>query len=108
MGPNTFRLRPAKETKVARTRKSKAQAEIPGTESPDRIEEIHALGLEIKSLEQERMDLTKKEKEKRRQATAELHAHKLTEYDVDGVHVWIESKGEKLKVKLDGGPEDGE
>jgi hypothetical protein len=93
---------------VARARKTKAQAEIPGTESPDRIEELHALGIEIKDLEQERMDITRREKEKRQMAVAQLDAHKITEYDCDGVHVWKESKGDKLKVKLDGGPEDGE
>jgi len=91
---------------MARTRKSKAQAEIPGTEGRDRIPELDALGVEIYDLQEERRATTKKEKEKRQMAIAQLDAHKIDHYDVDGVHIWKESKGEKLKVKLDGGPED--
>lgn len=87
---------------------TKAQLEVPGTQHPARIDELHALGIEIKDVEQERMELTKREKEKRQMAKALLIAHKLKEYDVDGVHVWLEPQDEKVKVKLDGGPEDEE
>lgn len=93
---------------MARKRVAKGQQEIEEFKSPDRIDELHVLGLEIKDLEQQRMEITRREKEKRQMAVAQLDAHKITEYDSDGVHVWKESKGDKLKVKLDGGPEDEE
>lgn len=82
------------------------QAEIEGTESPARNDELHALGLEIKAFENERKEITKKEKEKREQAKGILHSLSLTRYHVDGVELELEAK-EKLKVHLasDGGEE---
>jgi hypothetical protein len=85
-------------------RAQQGQAEL--ATSPDRIEELHVLGLEIKDLEQRRMELTRQEKAKRAQAAAELHARKLTEYQVDGVSIWLETGTEKVKVKLDGGEDE--
>lgn len=52
------------------------------------------------------MELTRKEKEKRVQAIAELHARKMTEYDCDGVSIWLEGGKEKLKVRLDSDEEE--
>lgn len=89
---------------MAGKRAQKGQAEL--ATSPGRVEELHVLGLEIKDLEQQRMALTRKEKEKRVQAAAELHARKLDTYDCDGVSIWLESGTEKLKVKLDAGDEE--
>lgn len=76
------------------------QAEIEGTESPERNPELHALGLEIKAFESERKEITKKEREKRQQATGILHSLNLTRYHVDGVELELEGK-EKLRVYLD-------
>jgi hypothetical protein len=45
-------------------------------------------------------------KQKRQMAIAQLDAHKIDSYHVDGVSVWKESKGDKLKVKLDADPEE--
>lgn len=89
-------------------RKTKAQLEVPGTESPDRIEELHALGLEIYDLQEKRKSITKEERQKRQVASATLKDHKIDHYHVDGVEVWAEPGGEKIKVKLDGNPEDEE
>lgn len=93
---------------MARKRTAKGQTEIEEFKSPGRIDELHVLGIEIKDLEVERMELTKREKEKRQMAKALLIGHEIKEYDVDGVHVWLEPQDEKVKVKLDGGPEDEE
>lgn len=84
---------------MARRPKPK-QIELEGTESPERNPELHALGLEIKAFETERKEITKKEKEKRLEATGILHSLNLTRYHVDGVELELEGK-EKLKVHLD-------
>lgn len=87
-----------------------AQAEIPGTESPNRDHELHALGLELYDLQTERMRLTKDEKTKREEIAAALHSRKQVQYDCDGVHLWLEPT-EKVKVKMGNGKaedEDGE
>jgi hypothetical protein len=85
-----------------------AQAEIPGTESPNRDPELHALGIELYDLQSERMDLTKKEKAKRLEIAAALQARKQVQYDCDGVHLWIEPGVEKVKVKMGGDPDEEE
>jgi hypothetical protein len=92
--------------------RSKAvQEEIPGTESPNRDPELHALGLELYDLQTERMRLTKDEKTKREEIAAALHSRKQVQYDCDGVHLWLEPT-EKVKVKMGNGngreDEDGE
>jgi hypothetical protein len=79
------------------------QAEIEGTESPQRNPELHALGLEIKTLEAERKEITKKEKTKRTEAAGALHALGIDRYHVDGVELWLEGGKEKVKVRLDSG-----
>lgn len=84
---------------MARRPKPK-QIELEGTASPERNPELHALGLEIKSFENERKEITKKEKEKRDQATGILHSLGLDHYYVDGVELALEGK-EKLRVHLD-------
>lgn len=77
------------------------QEEIPGTESPDRDAELHALGLELYDLQNRRMELTKAEKEKRQQIAAALHERKIDEYHVDGIELWLEPGVEKVKVRRD-------
>lgn len=89
---------------MARTRKSKAQAEIPGTQSPDRIDDLHALGLEIYDLQEQRKKITK-ERVLRIRAAEQLKAHKIDHYHVDGVEVWAEPGPEKVKVAMDESPE---
>lgn len=84
-----------------------AQLEVPGTESPDRDPELHALGLELYALQSERMEATKLEKAKREEIAAALHARKQTQYDCDGVSLWLEPS-EKVKVKVGGGSKDDE
>lgn len=83
------------------------QDEIPGTESPARDPELHALGMELYDLQTERMELTKREKAKREQIAAALHARKIDSYHVDGVELWLEAGVEKVKVRYgsDGGDE---
>lgn len=85
--------------------KKPKQEEIPGTESPNRDPELHALGIELAELQAERMDLTKREKDKRAQIAAALHERKQEQYDCDGVHLWLERGDEKVRVKVAGAPE---
>ena len=84
------------------------QEEIPGTESPNRDEELHALATELYALQSERMDLTKQEKEKRGEIAAALQARGQKQYDCDGVHLWLEPGVEKVKVKMGSGGDDDE
>lgn len=83
-----------------------AQQELPGTESPKRDAELHALGMELYDLQSRRMDLTKLEKAKREAIAAALHSRKIDSYHCDGVELWLET-GEKVKVRCgsDGGDE---
>ena len=83
------------------------QQEIPGTESPNRDQELHALGLELYALQSQRMDLTKQEKAKREEIAAALHARKQVQYDCDGISLWLEPS-EKVKVKVGNGAKDEE
>ena len=90
---------------MARARRaspSLAQEEIPGTESPDRIPELHALGLELLDLEERAREAKKAEKLKRAECGAELHRLGLEEYEVDGIELWIEGK-EQVKVRSEEG-----
>lgn len=89
-------------------RKAPVQEEIPGTASPNRDEELHALATELYALQSERMDLTKQEKEKRGEIAAALQARGQKQYD--GVHLWLEPGVEKVKVKMGtgGGDDDDE
>jgi hypothetical protein len=84
------------------------QDDLPGTESPNRDPELHALGMELYDLQNERVDLTKREKEKRGEIAAALHERKQEEYDCDGVHLWIEKGDEKVRVKVGVAVEDEE
>ncbi len=79
-----------------------AQAEIPGTESPDRDPELHALGLEILDAEAELKAAKNKDAEKRAAAAKALEDRGLTEYEVDGISLWIEPGKEKVKAKREG------
>lgn len=88
-------------------RRKADQQEIPGTESPNRDEELHALGLELYDLQSQRMELTKQEKDKRLEIAAALHARKQVQYDCDGVSLWLEPS-EKVKVRVDGADEEGD
>lgn len=85
---------------MARARKE--QLEVPGTESPDRIPELHALGLELLDAEEKARVAKADEKKKREECGAELHRLGLTEYQVDGIELWIEGK-EQVKVKSEEG-----
>lgn len=78
------------------------QAEIPGTESPNRDPELHAIGLGLLDLEERRKSIQGAEKDKRAEAAAALHKRNLKEYKVDGIDLWLEGK-ESVKVKKDGG-----
>lgn len=85
---------------MARARKE--QLEVPGTESPDRIPELHALGLELLDAEEKLKAAKASEKTKRAECGAALHKHGITEYQVDGIELWIEGK-EQVKVKSEEG-----
>lgn len=78
------------------------QAEIPGTESPNRIPELHALGIELDEVRSERKKLKDREEEKLANVKHYLKEHGLTKlgYDCDGVHLWLEPQDEKVKVKV--------
>lgn len=78
------------------------QAEIPGTESPDRDPELHALWLELVALEEEAAEARGAVKGKQAEASAALKERGLTEYFVDGAELWIEPH-EKIKTKKKGG-----
>lgn len=82
------------------------QADLPGVESPDRDDELHALGLELYSLQEERMALTKEEKEKREVIAAALRKREIDHYHCDGVELWIEPGPSKVKVRKDAAPSD--
>lgn len=84
------------------------QEDLPGTEGPARIEELHALAVELYDLQNERMDLTKREKAKREEVRAALTARGLTEYAADGWELWVENGGPKVKVRHGDGEEDKE
>ena len=79
------------------------QSEIPGTESPDRDPELHALGLELYDLQSRRMKLTRDEKAKRIEIGALMHKKGLTDYYVDNVELKIVPGAEKVKVKVNSG-----
>lgn|GEM_PF-6131910 len=85
---------------MARARRE--QLEVPGTESPDRIPELHALGLELLDLEEKARTAKAAEKKKRAECGAELHRQGLDEYEVDGIELWIEGK-EQVKVRSEEG-----
>lgn len=78
------------------------QAEIPGTESPDRDPELHALWLELVALEEEAATARGDVKNKQAEASAALKKRGLTEYFVDGAQLWIEPH-EKIKTRKKGG-----
>lgn len=73
------------------------QTEIPGTESPDRIPELHALWLDICAAEEESREARGREKELRANAAQALKERGLKEYFVDGAELWIEPQ-EKVKA----------
>jgi len=77
------------------------QAEIPGTESPDRDPELHALWLELVALEEEAAAARGDVKNKQAEASAALKKRGLTEYFVDGAQLWIEPH-EKIKTRKKG------
>lgn len=77
-----------------------AQAEIEGTESPGRIPELHALGLELKDLQDRSMEARRKDAEKRAEVAAKLKELELSEYECDGVSVWVEGGKPKVKVSV--------
>lgn len=88
---------------MARARKaapSLAQAEIEGTESPGRIPELHVLGLELKDLQDRSMEARRKDADKRREIAALMDSLDMTEYDCDGVSVWVEGGKPKVKVSV--------
>ena len=85
---------------MAGKKTQKGQLEVPDTQSPGRIQELHVLGLELYDLQNRRMELTKQEKAKRGEAGAALHSRGLTEYAADGVELWLEGS-EKVKVRMD-------
>lgn len=90
---------------AVRGKKSKAQMEVPGTASPNRIDDLHALGVEIYDLQEQRKKITKDERVLRIRAAEQLKAHKIDHYHVDGVEVWAEPGPEKVKVAMDESPE---
>ena len=81
------------------------QDEIPGTESPGRIQELHVLGLQLKDIQDRSMDWRKKDSEKRSEIAATMERLNVTEYDMDGVSLWIEKGKTKVKVAVTA-PED--
>jgi hypothetical protein len=91
---------------AVRGKKSKAQMEVPGTASPNRIDDLHALGVEIYDLQEQRKKITKDERVLRIRAAEQLKAHHIDHYHVDGVEVWAEPGPEKVKVAMDESPED--
>lgn len=77
------------------------QDEIPGTESLNRDPELHALGLEVITLEAESKDAKRRENAKRAEAGEALRKRGLKEYNVDDVSLWIEGK-ETVKARREG------
>lgn len=87
---------------------ARKQLEIDGTESPARDPELHALGLELYDLQNQRMDLTKAEKAKREEIAALMKTKRMKEYHVDGVLLWIEPGAPKVKVRMDKDDDDSD
>ncbi len=83
-----------------RTVPSIHQAEVPGTEGPGRIPELHALGLELKDIQDRSMEWRKKDTEKRKEVAAKLTELGLDDYDCDGVSVWREKGADRVKVSV--------
>lgn len=88
-------------------RKHARQVEIPGTESPGRIPELHALGIELDEIKTEKAALKERETEKLANVRHYLEENGLASsgYDCDGVHLWLEKGEAKVKVKVKPAPE---
>lgn len=92
---------------MARARKEQAEITDPDdgksiAASPDRDEELHALGLELILAEEESKDAKAAEKTKREECGAALRRRGMKEYGpIDGVSLWIEGQ-EKVKAKKEG------
>jgi hypothetical protein len=80
-------------------RSGAVQEEIPGTESPNRDPELHALGLEIIDLEQEVRGGRGRLKGKQEDARAALKERGMDSYVCDGVELWSEPQPTKIKAK---------
>jgi len=80
---------------------SPKQAEIPGTASPDRDDELHALWLEVVDCQETTAAAKAKEKAKKEEASAALHKKGIRDYKVDGANLWLEGK-ETVKAKKAG------
>jgi hypothetical protein len=82
------------------------QEEIPGTEPPDRDQELYAVGLNVLRLEEESRQAKKKEKTAREEAGALLRKKGLTEYKDRDVVLWIEPDT-KIKARRPAGRKKG-
>jgi len=76
------------------------QEEIPGTESQERIPELHALAAELYDLQEKRKAATSDEKAKREECGEALKRYGLTEYHVDGFLLYLDGNP-KVKVRRD-------
>ena len=88
--------------------RKKQTEELPGMESPARIPELHALAIELYDLQNERMDLTKREKAKREEVRVELEKRSMTDYVADGWELYLEAGTPKVKVRRDADDEEEE
>lgn len=75
------------------------QLEVPGTESPGRDPELHALGLEIIGLEADVKGARGRLKEKQEEAREALKERGIDSYVCDGVELWAEPQTPKIKAK---------
>lgn len=91
---------------MPRKKTQPGQAEIDGTKSGERDEELHALGLELYDVRARRMELTKSEKQTAALIAARLHSMGIDEYKVDGIELWLEPGKESVKVRTDAGEDE--
>lgn len=71
-----------------------------------RIPELHALGLELKDIQDRSMEWRKKDAEKRQEIARAMGELEVEEYDEDGVSLWLEKGKERVKVSVKA-PEEG-
>lgn len=88
-------------------RKRIEQAEIPGTESPARIPELHALWLEIVALQEDVGAAREALKAKQDEARTALRKRGLDHYKIDGADLWAEPQPDRIKAKKPGGRKKG-
>ena len=79
---------------------AKKQSDLPGMEDRG-IKELIDLATGYAEVRDQRQELTKREAELKSDLHAAMKRHKKREYDYEGIHVFIVTEEETVKVKID-------